>query len=351
MPSTFSPNLRLELIGQLEQQGLWNLTINATFGSILEEAITGATVLNLAGGDRELTAFNGSPDESRKAVLIFSGIPPEECRVIVPPSAKVYDVINLTAVEVELYAGGESLVIPSGVQGWAYVDGSGNIRGRRISSIFRESFKQTDLEGLRKKLGLAPINSPQFEGTPTVPTAPLGDSSDTIANTEFVFNNGVPSGAVTPWGKSVAEIPKGWALCDGENGTPDLRGRFILGASGGFPHRSTGGNKDASLPEHNHGGRTGDESVRHSHSGTASSAGAHTHSGVMVPGGVAINPPPRHNVNIGTPGSTASSGSHSHSFTSGNNSSSHRHVVNNAGESGEDKNMPPYYALVYIMKE
>jgi len=40
----------------------------------------------------------------------------------------------------------------------------------------------------------------------------------------------VPSGIIVMWSGTIASIPSGWALCDGQNGTPDLRDRFIVGA-------------------------------------------------------------------------------------------------------------------------
>jgi hypothetical protein len=40
----------------------------------------------------------------------------------------------------------------------------------------------------------------------------------------------VPAGTITAWSGSLVDIPTGWVLCDGQNGTPDLRDRFILGA-------------------------------------------------------------------------------------------------------------------------
>jgi len=43
------------------------------------------------------------------------------------------------------------------------------------------------------------------------------------------------------WAGAVIEIPAGWALCDGNNGTPDLRGRFVVGAGGSY-------NPDATAP-------------------------------------------------------------------------------------------------------
>ena len=43
------------------------------------------------------------------------------------------------------------------------------------------------------------------------------------------YTNGLPKGAVIMWHGEVNDIPDGWAICNGENGTPDLRNRFIVG--------------------------------------------------------------------------------------------------------------------------
>ncbi len=46
-----------------------------------------------------------------------------------------------------------------------------------------------------------------------------------------MLNESFPAGAIVIWSGSVASIPSGWQLCDGTNGTPDLRDRFVVGAS------------------------------------------------------------------------------------------------------------------------
>jgi len=40
-----------------------------------------------------------------------------------------------------------------------------------------------------------------------------------------------PSGLILAWYATGGEIPQGWAICDGSNNTPDLRGRFLRGVS------------------------------------------------------------------------------------------------------------------------
>jgi len=49
------------------------------------------------------------------------------------------------------------------------------------------------------------------------------------------------NGMIIMWSKPIAQIPNGWALCDGTNGTPDLRDRFIVGAAAGQDPGATGG--------------------------------------------------------------------------------------------------------------
>ena len=56
-----------------------------------------------------------------------------------------------------------------------------------------------------------------------------------------------PRGMILMWSGSVTEIPRGWALCDGTNGTPDLRGRFVLGTSSEQVTGSTGGENSQTL--------------------------------------------------------------------------------------------------------
>ncbi len=74
----------------------------------------------------------------------------------------------------------------------------------------------------------------------------------------------VPTGTIVMWSGAVADIPEGWALCDGTGGTPDLRGRFIVGAAhddgdggSGYAVGATGGEpsvtlKVSQIPEHTH---------------------------------------------------------------------------------------------------
>lgn len=89
-------------------------------------------------------------------------------------------------------------------------------------------------------------------------SAPVGTFS-TVMNAGAVWQAGaalVPAGIITMWYGSTATIPTGWVLCDGTNSTPDLRSKFIYGASSGGA-LVTGGAASVTLatgnlPAHNH---------------------------------------------------------------------------------------------------
>jgi len=132
-------------------------------------------------------------------------------------------------------------------------------------------------------------------------------------------------GAIVMWGGSIENIPNGWALCDGQNGTPDLRNKFVISVGTTYAVGNTGGSADSIV-------------VQHSHTGTTSTDGAHIHviSGRQTTSTAAVNT--TLNTTNGTFGSS-SAGTHSHTYT-----------FDNAGESGTNKNLPPYYALAFIMQ-
>ncbi|WP_413512093.1 hypothetical protein [Myroides odoratus] len=68
----------------------------------------------------------------------------------------------------------------------------------------------------------------------------------------------VPVGLISMWSGTITAIPKGWVLCDGQNSTPDLRNRFIVGAGNQYNVSETGGENEVKLtesqmPSHTHG--------------------------------------------------------------------------------------------------
>ena len=142
------------------------------------------------------------------------------------------------------------------------------------------------------------------------------------------------AGMIIMWSGTIATIPTGWLLCNGSNSTPDLRDKFIVGAtadSGGAAKTNitgtpsqTGGSKDASLPSH-------------THTATVTDAG-HNHT-YNQPGSIGV--------------AGGSNGVSSQSFSTVNTSTVTTGITvanSTEGVSATNANLVPYYALAFIMK-
>ena len=92
MPSTYSPNLALELPGTGDQAGTWGNTTNTNLGTLVEQAISGYEIQALTSGvTLTLTIPNGSSGAARNMYLEFTG---NGSTVIVPANKKLYFVYN-----------------------------------------------------------------------------------------------------------------------------------------------------------------------------------------------------------------------------------------------------------------
>ena len=180
----------------------------------------------------------------------------------------------------------------------------------------------------------ATIASPTLTGVPAAPTAAAGTNTTQLATTAFVktavdtavalIPPGIPTGGIILWSGSVGAIPSGWALCNGTNGTPDLRSRFVVGAGSAYNVAATGGSADSVV-------------VAHSHSITDP---GHTHQ---------YNKWISDNAIDGPDSVTRYSGD-IHLEIQPTVSATTGISVNSSGQSGVNANLPPYYALAYIMK-
>ena len=109
----------------------------------------------------------------------------------------------------------------------------------------------------------------------------------------------IPTGIIVIWSGSIANIPAGWVICDGNNGTPDLRDKFVIGAGGSLNPNDTGG------------------SATHDHDFTGN---GHTHT---FPGGSGLS------------GGAVFSNTTAPTAVTGTTDS--------------ESNLPPFYALAFIM--
>jgi hypothetical protein len=174
-----------------------------------------------------------------------------------------------------------------------------------------------------------------ISGTITAPTPANTTSNTQVATTAFVRNI-IPTGLISMWSGSVLNIPSGWLLCDGTSGTPDLRDRFVVGAGSTYLPGTSGGSANAVVVSHNHTATSTVTDPGHTHATTFNQ----TSKGQNATPYMLSNPFIGENLN----GSVALA---TNSNVTGITVAT---TVVAAGVSGVNANLPPYYALAYIMK-
>jgi hypothetical protein len=126
MASTFSSSLKLTLIGDGDQSGIWGQTTNTNLGTLVEQAITGVTSITMSDANYTLSNFNGVTNEARNAVLVVTGANSAVRDVIPPVVKKLYTVVNNTsggfAIRI-IGATGTGVNIPNGAVVPVYCDG------------------------------------------------------------------------------------------------------------------------------------------------------------------------------------------------------------------------------------
>ena len=135
-----------------------------------------------------------------------------------------------------------------------------------------------------------------------------------------------PAGVIVLWSGSIGSIPTGWVLCNGNNGTPDLRNRFVVGAGSTYAVDASGGSADAIVVSHTHTATSVVTDPGHTHGTNTGLSGGGS---FVAPGGGTFSPATLPTATTGITVATTNA---------------------SAGTSGTNANLPPYYALCYIMK-
>ena len=187
-------------------------------------------------------------------------------------------------------------------------------------------------------LGITVGSDSEMEPREQIASVPYAMIASTVADgsiTEDKLASGlslIPPGTIVMWSGSLADIPDGWALCDGTNGTPDLTDRFILSVSASEDPGETGGSHTKTLSVSN--------LPSHTHTFTTDSAGAHSHS-LYVSGSA-----PEHSTGAKMEangddysGHIGSDGAHTHSGT-----------TDATGGGSAFDIRPKYYKLAFIMR-
>jgi hypothetical protein len=343
MPSTYSTDLRIELIANGEQSGTWGTTTNTNLGTIIEDAIAGLASVAVTSANQALTAVNGGADQARCAAISLSiGAwgSPSNFNIYVPPVPKLYVVRNTDATyTATIYcstvlgnttAAGVGVVVPAG------------------KSVILRSDGANILEQLNHITGnLSVGGNASVTGTTTllddlILNSSSGTSGQVVvsqgAGNPPVWGNAFVTGMIMMWSGTIATIPSGWALCNGSSGTPDLRNQFIIGAHSddagaakttitGSPTK-TGGSKDSIVVSHNHTATSSVTDPGH----------LHTYNQTIVGNQFA---------GTDTAGNFARTSVNTSSATTGITVST---TVASSGVSGTNANLVPYYALAFIMK-
>jgi hypothetical protein len=332
MSSTYSPDLRIELIGTGDQAGVWGATTNNNMAYVLEQAIAGYVSVAVASANQAFTYINGATataadNQSVHASLALTTSTGANFAVYAPPASKQYTIYNASSYTATIYnstvignttAAGTGVAIPAGKTMTVWSDGTNF--SQQNTHLTSPSFTTpalgtpasgtlTNCTGLPVATGVSGLgtgvatflatpssanlaaavtgetgtgalvfaDSPALAGTPTAPTASAGTSTTQVATTAFMSTM-YPIGSINT--SSVSTNPG--TLFGFGTWVAFGAGRVLIGNGGGFSAGATGGSADAVVVSHTH---------------TATDAG-HTHvqrtysgynSGGSVPAG--NNPP------------------------------------------------------------
>ena len=332
MASTFS-DLKNELIGTGEQVGTWGSTTNVNLGTALEEAIVESADVSFSSIDVTLTLTNTNATQSARHLrlnltgtsggarnlILGSGCQIEKPYIINNGLADTVTVKNTT---------GTGIAVPAGKSMWVYNNGTNVVEVTTHTPVSSGGTGAYTLTANNVIIG---------NGTSAVGFVAPGTSGNLLTSDGTTWTSAAAptafiTGMIILWSGSIASIPSGFALCDGTSGTPDLRDKFIVGAGSTYAVDATGGSADATLPTHTHTATSTSvvTDPGHTHTlqvkseGTAGGGTSPTTSGSFGGGYIASN----------TTGITVA--------TTTTNTA--------AGTSGTNANLPPYYALCYIMK-
>ena len=171
-----------------------------------------------------------------------------------------------------------------------------------------------------------------YKSNETVPRSSL-----VVTRLSVSSDSGIAKGTITSWYGQLKDIPSGWQICDGTNGTPDLRDRFIVGAGSTYALGNTGGENKVILDGTQIGSHYHAFGYHNSNNtGRFLSTGGTTKNYDIVSGGTAAY------------WNGSGGGGNSGQSTNSLNLITSLAVATAAQQAHE--NRPPYYALYYIMK-
>ncbi len=184
MPSTYSPDLRIELMANGEKTGTWGTITNDNLGVIIEDAISALASVSVTSANQALTAQNGAADQARCAALSLTTTTAANFAIYVPPVTKLYVVNNPSGYTATVYcstvignttAAGTGVAIPTGKTVLLRADGT------NIVEQLNHVVGAFSIGG-----NLSVTGTSTFTGIPTAPTAAPGTNTTQLATTAFV---------------------------------------------------------------------------------------------------------------------------------------------------------------------
>ena len=131
--STYSPSLRIELIGTGDQAGVWGNTTNTNLGTLLESSIAGYVSVAVSSANQAFTALNGAADEARNMTIALTTSTGANFAVYAPPAEKTYVIYNASSYTATIYnstvignttAAGAGVAIPAGKTMTVWTEGT-----------------------------------------------------------------------------------------------------------------------------------------------------------------------------------------------------------------------------------
>jgi len=330
-----------------------NLVVaGGTIAGLASLGVTNLTATNFVSGNAQLT--NGSHVNATALSATSGTFTNFSAGNVLISGGSINNIGGFTAVATQTtnFSTGNAVITGGSAIGLTnLISTNGNITNLASANATVTGGNVSNVTGINNTFsGANVINS-------TATTKTYFDSSTAIATTAFV-QGVLPRGMIVMWNSTYATIPTGWQLCDGSNGTPNLQGQFVIGASasGAYTVGANGGTTSVTLttgnlPSHTHlatlSGAT-DQNGSHNHT-VIDPGHAHTYNGGVLaasgysPGGQIFASGAIPTASATTGISLALSPTHNHTLT----------VTGNIGATGSGQSfgiLPPYYALCYIQK-
>ena len=199
MASTYSTNLKIQLMTTGENTGTWGSVTNVNLGTALEEAIIGSTSVAFNGADVTLTLTNSNASQTaRNLRLVLTGTSGGVRQLVVPALEKTFIIKNeLSDTCTVLVSGQTGVAVPAGKTMWLYNDGTD------VKDVTTHLSSLTLASALPVASGGTGLNASGTAGN-----ALISNGSAWASQAIATFS----SGMILLWSGSVGSVPSGWVM-------------------------------------------------------------------------------------------------------------------------------------------